>query len=346
MEIEEPDGRTIALKLKVKKVAEINLTIIEKYLKGDRNVVLKDLTIAKQCLEIVLRNAAARTYLSIGRSFFKPLNSFDLPDHNVMYLGFQQSITVGERLFLNVDVASKAFSKEVEVIDLIKNKNQELDLLQTENLEDRIKGLKVRYMLPDKISTKRNVTVNEVSRVPASREMFQHENRNISVETYYRDVHKYKLNYPCLPCLKIKKSKMTICYPIECCRLLPNQALRKDKQQDPNIVKEMIKYANTDTNERKTRIINARYSVNYNQDPGLNEFGLTISQNLQSLVGRVLKTPQITYQDGTIDVTNGQWNTEKFFPAVEIKNWYIINLDGYMQTGTLDTFAKMVSFLL
>lgn len=343
--IKEPDGRTITLKLKVKKVAEIDLSVIERYLRGDKNVIPKNLTVAKQCLEIVLRNAAARNYLSVGRSFFGTSNSFDLPNYNVMYLGFQQSITVGERLFLNVDVASKAFSKEVDVIDLIADPKKELTHWQIEDLEDRIKGLKVRYMLPDKASTKRNVTVSEVAKLPAYKEMFQHENRKISVKTYYRDVLKYTLKYPHLPCLKVKKPKMTICYPIECCRLLPNQALSKDKQQDAQIVREMIKYANTDTNERKTRILNARYSVDYNQNAGLNEFGLTISQKMQRLDGRVLETPQITYKDGTTNVRDGQWKPQKFFPEVEIKDWYIINLDANMKRFVLDNFAKMVSFL-
>lgn len=344
VEINEQDGRTTSLKLKVKKVGEIDLSIIDRYLKGEKNIVPKNLTSAKQCLEIVLRNAAARNYLSMGRSFFRPLNSFDLPDHNVMYLGFQQSITIGERLFLNVDVASKAFSKDVDVIDLIANPAQELRRWEIEALDDRIKGLKVTYMLPGKMSTKRNVTVNEVSKVPASKEMFKHENQNISVETYYKNVLKYTLKYPHLPCLKIKKSKMTICYPIECCRLLPNQALRKDKQQDANIVREMIKYANTDTNERKNRILNARYSVNYNQFAGVNEFGLTVSQQLQRLDGRVLDTPQITYQNRSIEVEDGQWDSQQFFLAAEIKNWYIINLDINMNHGTLENFAKLVRY--
>lgn len=348
----DSDGRTMTFKVTIKQVNLIDLSVL-----GTSAGTPEQVKNAKQCLEIVLRTASSKMYMEnamqvvpVGRNVYTPSHNFDLRNGMEMFMGIFQAVTLGEKLFVNIDVTCKAFAKEMNVVDLVKEQNfrnqqileKPMRDFEIEKLKEHLYNLKVQYMVPNMPSSKRKVTVVGVRSQPADREMFIHENTRMSVADYYKNIRKYTLKYPNLPCLHVGNVKKAIYYPLELCTVLPNQAVQKKMQQDPQVIRELIKYANTDTENRKNRIQNLRNSNKWNEHPSLKEFQITVSNKMQQLDGRVLRAPQLIYNNGSVEVVEGVWESQKFQTAIRIDRWMVLCLDKNCRPGDIGKLIQMV----
>lgn len=156
-----------------------------------------------------------------------------------MYHGFYQSAIRGWKPLLNVDVAHKAFPKNINVVDalaqLLSGRQEvrpeslrQLDRYQEETLAKYIKTLRVTYEIPGQPGSKKNYRVNGLGG-PASKTTFVNNGETMTILQYFAKMKNYRLRCPDLPTLWVGNAQRPdkILLPMECCVILEGQALNR-----------------------------------------------------------------------------------------------------------------------
>ena len=120
VELKDPEGRDTKLKFTISLVKpNIDLKgTIDKILSGE---IEMNLGLAEvQILNIVLSQSARESCQVIGRNYFPessmPGRSVDLPGGKSVWFGHFQSVNIGWKPFINVDVANKPAVKQNDLI--------------------------------------------------------------------------------------------------------------------------------------------------------------------------------------------------------------------------------------
>nr|QUP51772.1 Ago2b [Locusta migratoria] len=339
--------------VKVKLVNEIDLTCLDRYMEVGTNLDLPQKAI--QMLDIVIRNAPAQRFIQVGRSFFTPpAEPIPLGNGMHMWLGFYQSVILGWKPFLNVDVAHKGFPAPKDVKSIMEevlgsqynpfNPDRELNKDQEADLSSFLKGLKVEYKLPNQSASKRTYRVNSAKSSALRLEFKLDDGRQTTVAEYFRTEKNYKLKYPKLPCLHVGSPNRAnpIFLPVELCTILPGQVtFRKMTEQQTST---MIRQAATSTDRRRQKIDTAIRQANFNKDKGIQEFGIVISDQFESVSARILDAPPIAYSNHKEVVPRkGVWRPEHFLMSSPLRNWVIINFGVNIRNEELWSFAQLMA---
>ncbi|XP_065208062.1 protein argonaute-2-like isoform X2 [Planococcus citri] len=315
---------------------ELSLSKLAQYLKTGTSVDAPQDVI--QGVDIALRNAPTVNvkFVSAGRSFFAIPKTAPPPLTGGFELwhGHYQSAIMAWKPYLNVDVANKAFPIPQDVLDFIYNDLQldprsPLDQRSNYKLLRFLKGLKIDYKMKSNDPsgyTKRTYKVDDLGPPPRSAKFKPDKegSRETTVEEYFRSVKKIPLQYPHLPCIKTTNKNLL---PIEFCAITPNQSVMRklDEKQTSNMVRNAAK----GTDIRKGRIMDTIGQAGFNADPCAREFGITVGSNFEKVEAHILKAPVIRYQNSTVPVRNGVWQTrsDKFINSPGLDSWVIINTD-------------------
>nr|XP_023025793.1 protein argonaute-2-like [Leptinotarsa decemlineata] len=352
----EPDGRDRKYKVEIKFANEVDLTPLQNF-SLSRDTPRE----ALQVVDIVLRSAPAINLISVGRSFFsKPTGILDLGEGMEMYNGFYQSAIRGWKPFLNVDVAHKAFPKNISVTDALvdlfdscyqpfrrEDLSKPLDGRQRETFEKYIKTLRVTYEIPGNSSSKRSYRVNGIDRPPREKVFKLDNGKEMTIENYFATLKGYRLRYPHLPSLWVgdRNRPTPILLPLELCVIEQNQAV--NRKMTENQTSKMIKYAATNTEVRKQKITTALRQANHNQNQTVLEFGFSVANEFEKLEARVLQPPTLQYNQTQDKPFKGVWRGNKFFVGVEINKWTIACADRRPpRPDDLNRLADMVSTFL
>lgn len=349
------EDRDKVYKVTVKFATYVDLTSLRTYFAarsqhGDHLVTPQQ---AIQCIDIVLRSAPAISCIPAGRSFFtKPPEIIELGDGMEMYYGFYQSAILGWKPFLNVDVAHKAFPICQQVTELIMElyRFQEQDLKSPnvrswDDLSRYIKTLKVQYEIPGQPTSKRVYRVNGLGRSPKE-EKFTPENKPpTTILNYFRIEKNYGLKYPDLPCLWVGNPtrKPPILLPAELCTIMEGQDIKRKMNEIQT--SKMIRYAATNTDVRKNKIMTAVQKVKYNENRVIREFGFSVSNEFETVNARVLPPPTLTYADSKpVTPSKGTWRGDscKFFDGASLTKWTVACLDFRTRQDSLGRLASMV----
>lgn len=186
---------------------------------------------ALQCIEIILKGAYQQQHLEMGvqaaRSFYlRPAKPEYLGDFFELWLGLFQSTVLGSQIYLNVDVAHKAFPERYgSLVNLLEQIQKEwhCDLRNATNaMQSHLSGLDVIYKTPGNAGSKRVYKFLQLAGTP-SQERFKDANgRELSVATYFNEQN-YPINRPDLPCVKLGNSIKSITVPMEHCSLSDRQ---------------------------------------------------------------------------------------------------------------------------
>jgi len=250
-------------------------------------------------------------FRTIGRSFY-PVNG------EVLDLGFGKEVWYGTFLSarphgwkkdggylftMNADVANKPavvnrhFTNGQDCyLNLMFKKSDlrsGLEYRDTRTLHEDLKGLKIRYELPD--GKKRAYRVNGLVK-PASEQIIP--DLKITVEQYFKTEMKILLKLPKLPCLHVGAVNKTIYIPMEFCEMLP-QSLPRGKKLSDICTATMIRKTAVAPQERKKKIMaGLRESGNlFMNDEFAIEFGISFEQRMMQITGRVLDAPSIGYKN-------------------------------------------------
>ncbi|CAK9817409.1 Protein argonaute-2 [Anthophora plagiata] len=291
-----------------------------------------------QALNIILQHAVSDRYVSVHRSLFHPPTPgqiVSLTNGLDLWYGVFQSVIIGSRPYLNIDVVHKGFPTEQSVIELMKQLCGNVQNVTPRDVERNyikinkfLKGLKIQYEIPGQTQTKRTYRVNGLVECPRNNEFRLEDQSLCTVEQYFAQTKKYKIQYPDLPCLWVGSQNNKIYLPAELCKIVAGQVTHK--QMDESQTRTLIRYASTDTVKRKEKIMNCFSKMNLNAQPTLtNEFRLSVQTDFEKVPARVLAPPQLQYNDREVKVFKGVWRAEKFLkPSTLPENlWTILNLD-------------------
>ncbi|XP_076752627.1 argonaute 2 [Xylocopa sonorina] len=337
-------------KIYLKKAAVIDLSWLNDFSKGLYDCEKEEKGL--QALDIILRNDAAYRFTTVGRSIFpspEPGRVVSLTNGLDLWVGVFQSVVIGSRPYLNIDVAHKGFPTPQSVIDLMKemsrnprarDNSQNVTVRDIERNRDKInkylKGLKVQYELPNQPATKRTFRVNELVTCARDNRFHLQDNTVCTVEEYFWQTKRYKIKHPELPCLWVGSRNSKVHLPAELCTIVAGQA--KNMKLDDVQTSKMIREAATNTDSRKAKILNGFDKMNLNNQPTLtNEFHLSVQGEFEQIPARVLPAPLLQYKERQVKVQKGVWRADKFYkPCIlEENSWTILNLDTYVQDREL-----------
>nr|XP_022904421.1 protein argonaute-2-like isoform X1 [Onthophagus taurus]XP_022904423.1 protein argonaute-2-like isoform X2 [Onthophagus taurus] len=348
-EVKVQDGdRSKEFKVTIKPIVRIDLSILESYFENiDREVGDKPMQ-ALQCLDVILRSGPSLRCIPVGRSFFNtPSGSMiKLGDGTELYNGFYQSVTIGWKPFLNLDIVHKAFPLAINVIDFIEdvlkraNRDNYLNKRDEDVIRKHLKGLKVNYELP-KQAIKRAYTINDISK-PANQATFKDDSGAIqTVENFFASKRNYKIKYPNWPTLWVGNKTKNIYIPAELCTILSGQVVNKKMSKIQT--ERMIQETATTAPQRMKKIMESKHNANFNACGQIQEFNITISDKPEEIQARVLQAPTLTYNGNrSVQVKGGVWYGQHFLNKAEIDTWTIISMDKWVDTRDMGELEKCI----
>ncbi|XP_015119376.1 protein argonaute-2 [Diachasma alloeum] len=290
-----------------------------------------------QVIDVIMRSASFDRSIQTGRSFFnQPRNPVDLGGGMELWSGLFQSAVLGWKPYFNADVAFKAFPKPQSVLETMKElcstfrePCRQLTAQVVEYNRAKIEGyfrtLKVIYQLPGQPTTKRTVGVNGLGRSARETTFPLDNGTTTTVLAYFQGAKRYNIQYPDLPCLWVGPRNKHNMVPAELCTVAPG--LVTTKKLDENQTRSMIRETAKDTKTRKARIKEAFQSMGFNEHPTMQEFGISINPQFETVDARVLNPPTLMDQQ-EIRPAKGVWRANKFRTplGLEDKSWSILNL--------------------
>ncbi|XP_025190383.1 protein argonaute-2-like [Melanaphis sacchari] len=330
----------------IKWLAQVSLLALEEALESHSRQIPLD---AISALDVVMSHLPSMTYTTVGRSYFTPPKGHchSLGGGKEVWHGYYQSVQPSYwKMMLNIDINVAPFYKGQSVIKFlceilhirnISNKQKSLSDSQILKFTKEIKDLKIEITHRGKIRIRYRVC--GVTKKSALMQTFplQLENGQIveyTVAEYFLDKYKIKLKYPHLPCLHVGPEYRHIYLPLEVCILFGGQRCIKKLTEVQTT--SLIKETSHNAPEREQEINSLINQINLNDNKYVQEFGLTISNKMLEVSGRILTPPELQYGEGTLpnqEGTNvqqilpkqGVWDMrgKKFYIGVEINVWAI-----------------------
>lgn len=358
------EGRDRVFHVAIKYVAQVSLYALDEALEGRNQQIPLD---AIQAIDVVMRHLSSMTYTAVGRSFFTPPmplesggegqggsqrlaagRSFFAPpegiDHPLgggreVWFGFHQSVQPSHwKMMLNIDVSATAFYKAqsviqfmVETLDIHDIQEQRRPLTDSQRVKftKEIKGLKVEITHCGPM--KRKYRVCNVTRRPAQTQSFPlqletGQTVECTVAKYFLERYKKRLQYPHLPCLQVGQEQKHTYLPLEVCNVVHGQ--RCIKKLTDLQTSTMIKATARSAPDREREINNLVVKANFNSDPYLQAFGITVSSKMVDVQGRILPVPKLQYGGRTkaqVVPNQGVWDMrgKQLYQGIQIRVWAI-----------------------
>ncbi len=298
-----------------------------------------------QVLNVIMGMSAQLHYETVGRCYFNEHSGKVIQIGNGKYLwvGTFQSVRLGWKPMLNLDIANKPAYFSIPVIEFVAeimrrhpNDVRGLDKRESEKVQKELSGLKIRFMRPN--GQKRDYRVNKLM-PPANRLMMamdkENKRRKITIEQYFSQEYGYRLKFPELPCIHVGNPSATVYLPMELAHL-KKQVLPRNKRLSDDEVANMIRQTAIPPLERQQRIKENLKKMNkgFKTDPYAKAFGIKIKEECVTVTGRVLDPPVLAYsKNGMLEeqqVTNGRWDRSKsrlgFVMGMHLKSWGLFDL--------------------
>jgi eukaryotic translation initiation factor 2C len=139
----------------------------------------------------------------------------------------------------------------------------------------------------------------------------------VSVEQYFRLKYGVKLNYPQLPCLEVGSATNKVYIPLELCKVVSHQRLRRSLTNKERADMTTIAGSQTPKERLKqcqqfvSKQFNSGETANQNK-PFLYEFGIDVSQQLLEVQSKVIEPPKLKYSGNkSVVPQHGEWEMYK-----------------------------------
>jgi eukaryotic translation initiation factor 2C len=327
-----------AYKITLKKVAEINPEVLQRFIHGEQshdNNVLTAIT----ALNVVIRMEPTMNYPFNVRSFFTNRETKDIGGGIVLWRGYFQSVRPGVgKMLINVDISTATMYKSGPLLNVCMEflrRTDPRDLYRTPDreflkLQRFISGVRVLTNIPGQppraASTPR--VVKKLTRLGANKESFTtREGTTLTVADYFKGLMNRPLTHPDLFCAEVGTGAKI---PLEHCIIPPGQIMRK--AVPPEKTKDVLEFATKRPKDRLASIENGLNVLAYGQSEYVRQFGMNVNTSGPlKLQARVLKPPTLRYGAGskqpTIVPSNGSWNMvdKRFYkPSEPIHRWAVV----------------------
>lgn len=317
-----------------------------------------------QALNIILGMTPQLHFETLGRSYFNPVKEangvIDLGGGKSLWVGTFQSVRLGWKPMLNIDMANKPAYEQSPITNFVKtilappvrgprhhssgrppNELREIhDKKDFRKVEDELKQLKIKFLRPD--GQKREYRINKLMEPASVLKMKQDDGRVLTIQQYFQQHYNFTLKYPNLPCLHVGDPKKTIYLPMELCEL-KKQVAPRSKMLSEDELANMIRKTAMPPAERKKKILSNLSNLNdgFKKDPYAKAFGISVSNNMAEIQARVLQPPSLKYKNQQLmqdtkfqGVKDGKWHMglekdrEKFMfvKGMQMNRWGLLDL--------------------
>ncbi|KAI8575439.1 hypothetical protein K450DRAFT_215715 [Umbelopsis ramanniana AG] len=321
-------------KLKIKKTGEVVMEELRRFLSGQGACTSGCLT-AIMVLDVLIRHLPSMTYATVGRSFFTPQDAKPLANGAEVWQGFYQSArpAVG-RMMVNVDVSATAFYESgplPQMVVKILNWRTVDELRRGISDRDRVKLEKVLRSLKIKVvhrgENNRRYKISKLTSTPADQTFFKvgDSEEKQDVASYFNKTYGKKLSFPFLPCVVVQNSTFL---PMEVCEVVPGQ--RHMKKLNEKQTAEMIKFTCQKPNMRANKISQGLNLLNYKDNDYMQQFGMSVKQDMAVVNARILPTPTVSYnpstRDGAFVPQGGAWNLrgKRVAQGATLGSWSVV----------------------
>ena len=368
VEAQDDSQRVVKVGVQIKKVGQ-GLDVgrqISRYLRQGGKGGPPPINESLQVLNIILGMTPLLHYECAGRTYFNPRSGVDNNDGSVLdigkgksiWVGTFQSVRMGWRPYLNVDMANRPAYNQQPLLDFLLavldrgNRVDNLNQLYPKDkyrLNDEIRQLKVRYNRPD--GAIRDYRVNKLVESPARLKIKLEDGTAITIQDYFKSQYDYVVKYPSMPCVHVGKINGTNYLPIELVEIKKQLAPSSIRLSEAETTK-MKQETGLKPDLRKKRIEKNLSDLNnaFQTDFYAKEFGLRISESMEQVDGRVLPPPSIKYKNnvgGIVEVSHegGKWlmsDDDRFLEAKHVERWGVLDLAGTPR-NQLDTFVEKIT---
>ncbi|KAK8591931.1 hypothetical protein V6N13_062525 [Hibiscus sabdariffa] len=294
---------------------------------------------ALRVLDITLRQQAAdRGCLLVRQSFFQDdsRNYVDVEGGVLGLRGFHSSFRPTQGgLSLNMDVSTTMILRPGPVFEFLKQ-NLKLN-------DDRFWTKAKRVLKNMRIKTAhRNMEFKIIglSEKPCSELYFPMKVKNddsgeahtvdITVYEYFSKHCGIELTYSAdMPCIAVGKPKCPNYLPLELCSLVSLQ--RYTKALSSNQRATLVERSRQKPRERIQTLTEALRNNKFNENPVLNECGISIGRELTEVDGRILETPRLKVGNHEDCIPrNGRWNfnNKRLLDPKRIERWIGVNFSA------------------
>ncbi|KAL2340457.1 hypothetical protein Fmac_008397 [Flemingia macrophylla] len=271
---------------------------------------------ALSVFDLVFRELAAQSYVSIGRFLYSPdvRKPQQLGGGLESWRGFYQSIRPTQMgLSLNIDMSTMAFIEPLPVIDFVAQilgkdvHSKPLSDADRVKIKKALGGVKVE--VTHRGNFRRKYRISGLTSQPTRELIFPlDEQMNMkSVVDYFQEMYGFTIKYSHLPCLQVG-SQGKVNY-------LPMETIQQN---------------------------------NYENNPYAKEFGISIDNKLASVEARVLPPPWLKYHETGREKEYlpqvGQWNmvNKKVINGSTVRYWACINFSRSVQESTAGGFCQQL----
>ncbi|KAH6927757.1 hypothetical protein HPB50_007766 [Hyalomma asiaticum] len=321
------EGKDRVFRVAIKWVAQVSLYALEEVLEGRSRHIPMD---AVQALDVVMRHLPSMTYTPVGRSFFSSPDGYFHPlgGGREVWFGFHQSVRPSQwKMMLNIDVSATAFYKAQSVIDFEKYSVEDF------SIQCSLRAwLAVASRAQQLSSVLRRVTsasafLNAVQNMKKKLVWELSDLKSTGTPDFGPALRFIRVwMHPHFPCLQVGQEHKHTYLPLEVCNIVAGQ--RCIKKLTDMQTSTMIKATARSAPDREREINSLVRKADFNTDPYVQEFGLSISNTMMEVRGRILPPPKLQYGGRTKQQAipnQGVWDMrgKQFHTGVEIRIWAI-----------------------
>ncbi|KAE9601850.1 hypothetical protein Lal_00040839 [Lupinus albus] len=339
-------------KVEIKFAARVSMHQLRELLSGKQVDTPQE---ALTVIDIVLREVAAQSYVSVGRFLYSPdlRKPQQLGGGLESWRGFYQSIRPTQMgLSLNIGMSSMAFIEPLPVIDFVAQilgkdvTSKPLSDSDRVKIKKALRGVKVE--VTHRGSFRRKYRISGLTSQPTRELNFPvDEKMNMkSVVDYFQEVYGYIIKYSHLPCLQVGSQKKLNYLPMEACKIVSGQ--RYTKGLNEKQITSLLKVSCQRPREQEIDILKTIQQNDYECNPYAKEFGISIDNKLSSVEARVLPAPWLKYNDTGREKEYlpqvGLWNmmNKKVVNGSTVKYWACINFSRSVQESTARGFCQQL----
>ncbi|KAI9295202.1 Piwi-domain-containing protein [Neoconidiobolus thromboides FSU 785] len=319
----------------IKKVRIVKMEELHEYLKGNTPLTPNCL-VAVMALELAFRYKPSTMFTTVGRSIFTPENSRAIYGGLEVWQGYFQSCKPSIRkMLLNIDTTATCFYQPISLVDFIVKLLDRRDPrdfqygIQERDMQKITKALIGLAITSTHRDAKRPFKIQGISQYAADNDYFKEaeSGNEISVAQYFQNKYRLRLHFPFFPCIIVSKKGNKL--PLEVCKIMPGQ--RYMKKLNERQTSDMIKLTCQRPNERANKINESMKILKHDQNEFLDDFKISLSNEMINLDARVLPGPRINYhphsnENPTLTPGNGSWNMRglKVVQGAQLISWSVV----------------------
>ncbi|KAF0528624.1 Piwi-domain-containing protein [Gigaspora margarita] len=324
-----------AFKIRIKKVGEINMEELHRFLNNGGSETSNCLT-AITALDVLIRYRPSLRYETVGRSFYTSSGAMQISGGAEIWQGYYQSARPTMRkMMINIDLSATAFYKSGNLVDTVvslvgcrspDDLRRGLQERERMMVEKAIKNLKIRVIhRGDTPASRRKHKIMKLTQTSANNTRFDIGGTTQDVASYFQSQYHRRLQYPFLPCVVVRKD---VFFPMEVCDVVEGQ--RHIRKLNEKQVADMIRFTCQPPNTRANKIMQGVEILDYRRNEYLQQFGMQISREMAVIPARILPTPKIEYHQSSrepiFQPKDGVWNLrdKKVATGATLGSWSVV----------------------